>query len=373
MQRQSPATDAASTRQPIPPLGFCPYCDYPINPGRCSECGKHVEKPSLRGPTQRRFRRRVCVGFVAAALSAGLLVAYIYRAPIGAALIPARYAAQHSLGSSWLATYLREVRDVQLADYNAFENGGIDQVRKRIQFELAHGFVPEWAGDYVLPGDDFGEGLRISPNGEFTWHSFSNGGRCANHGTVSYVSEDRMDLVLHYDATAFQTGPNQRFHRCTWNERDYLVPAGAMPWFLNQINDHGRVGLVLERDARIPAAGDHFPVGYERYVHMHPLTCRITQVGTPAENPEGRGTVYRVRVECNAGDFQNVFVGMKLHNVGRPGNYGTATVTYVHKTSCIAEYSEYCDPDEAFQTPQSGWQLSSSDGSFAPNSSLEDK
>lgn len=351
---------------PIPPIGYCPHCTYPINPGRCPECGNFVEKPSPRGPAQRRFWRRVCIGSILVAFACAAALLFNYRVPIGTAFIPAAYALQGSTGSSWFSPYLRDVRDAQLAEYNAFEHGGILELHKKLQAELRAGSGPAWAGEYSLWGGDFGEHLTISPAGRFAWHSFSNGGSCANRGSVKAVTGDQLDLRLDFDQSVFRTGPARRFLRCTWKRQDYLVLDGAMPWFLNQVNGHSMIVLVLKREARAEGAGDYFPHAFARYVHREPLICHITRVLDTTARPEGSGSVRSVRIECDAGDRQNVFVGMQFYPVRRLDGYPRITVVELHASACVAEYSEYCEPNEAFHAPEIGWQLSSRSALLSP-------
>ncbi len=58
------------------PAGFCPRCDYPINPGICPECGNHFEADQLarlpRATRRRQQIRRVAALVLIIAASIGL-------------------------------------------------------------------------------------------------------------------------------------------------------------------------------------------------------------------------------------------------------------------------------------------------------------
>src|SRR5262245_10140464 len=138
-----------------------------------------------------------------------------------------------------------EVHTLHRSEYYAFVPDRLEALNQLIQEELAIESPADWAGEYRLPGDDFGETMRVSPRGRFSWYSFSNGGERWNHGWIKTASRDEVVVDPAFDPTVFPTGPDLRFFRCTWRGMDYLVPDSAMHWFLNQINGHDRVALVL--------------------------------------------------------------------------------------------------------------------------------
>ena len=58
------------------PAGFCPYCDYATDPGRCTECGREIAENDLCiSPRRRRIKRvvqRTCKTLLIAAVLGGI-------------------------------------------------------------------------------------------------------------------------------------------------------------------------------------------------------------------------------------------------------------------------------------------------------------
>ena len=62
------------------PAGLCPHCQYPMDPGRCPECGKAVADAELLTATgqmkRRKHRRRVCMAILLALAAASCWIIY---------------------------------------------------------------------------------------------------------------------------------------------------------------------------------------------------------------------------------------------------------------------------------------------------------
>ena len=74
----------------LAPEGFCPHCEYPINPGRCPECGAVVAPEALsKSPAsarRKKIRRRVLV--VVPLVFIAALGVFLYRAVNWIAIAP---------------------------------------------------------------------------------------------------------------------------------------------------------------------------------------------------------------------------------------------------------------------------------------------
>lgn len=93
----------ADTQEPRAPRGFCPYCDYAIDPGLCPECGKTITPAKLRSVSRQHRSRRILRfalrSIVVTALLAG--VYWGYQSEVWARLIPIRIVTQNSNNYGW--------------------------------------------------------------------------------------------------------------------------------------------------------------------------------------------------------------------------------------------------------------------------------
>lgn len=93
-------SDADKARTPI---GYCPHCDYRIDPGICPECGETVEQHQLR-PKPRAVRRRMWIRRTALlAIVVGLVIGgrWFYRSNIWRKCVPTSYLLAQEPSQGW--------------------------------------------------------------------------------------------------------------------------------------------------------------------------------------------------------------------------------------------------------------------------------
>ncbi len=96
-------TNAAQSTEPQAPRGFCPHCDYPIDPGLCPECGKTVAPEKLRSRSRRQRVRRLAKVVLRLVLVGVLLAGgyRFYQSKLWAPYVPLSIVLNESQNVDW--------------------------------------------------------------------------------------------------------------------------------------------------------------------------------------------------------------------------------------------------------------------------------
>lgn len=266
------------------PSGFCPHCDYPINPGICPECGNQVDNPLAADARKRRLqfilRSTRLLGGIGAVFAILVLVAYVAYWHLPIKYLKALEAVRDPIGH-WAA----QAQANRLAAERTF----IGKRFSEIETERDRVFWHEWADCYQ---DFFGDQhLCFSPNGNYAFLNLA-GGPSMQVGTATAVGRYEIHLQPTWHSE-FESSPGPTLlYRVKWGNRQWLLEAGDFPQ-LRQIIDNGglfpAIGYHSKLDPMLNLEGD--PDLPPAFRPMFPplLTGRITRVG---ERPAGSRTVY---------------------------------------------------------------------------------
>jgi|GEM_PF-3457233 len=123
--------NTADKQESKAPRGFCPHCDYPIDPGLCPECGETIAPETLRHVSrQHRSRRILRIALRSIVITVLLAGAYWgYRSEVWARLVPIRVVTHNSATDGWALRELHRRVYSNTAD-NETINAIVDELLK---------------------------------------------------------------------------------------------------------------------------------------------------------------------------------------------------------------------------------------------------
>jgi hypothetical protein len=360
MSQLTPSDATNATPPPVyRPSGYCPRCDYPIDPGRCPECGLDVEVPA---PHTRRHRRRRAWKLVLAGALTGTVIALAWRhgPELAARYLPDRWLYALSQGASFVPDRVQDwaYEQFELRRWAFLQNEkpAIDSRSNRIDAELRASSAPDWAGDYRWYLFDGREHLKLAPRAGFVYDGKK---REDNHGSVEPLAPDIVRLVPAIDR--MYTGPETaegEFLFIHWGQRRLLVPRGRMVGLCNYYNfgDHQitygahetiRLGsldvltyLTRVDDLNQPLAGaPEVPPEYRPYLLTAPVFGEIVSIDRiEPDSPDPAKDDFHLVATANVGRAAGLLPGMQLLS-----EQDCFEVTAVAETTCTIEITNEYD------------------------------
>ncbi|MFN0135051.1 MAG: hypothetical protein ACKVS9_02925 [Phycisphaerae bacterium] len=212
------------------PIGYCPACGYPCDPGRCAECGREVKRPLRRDPRVGvgrllRFGRTVAVTIVLLGGVGYGALAWAYRyAPSDAV---SAVADAELWGLSSIAIDMISWR------WAEFDRQSIAHV-ERIRAEIAATPDHSWAGDYREANSDFPDRLYVAPGGGMAeyWASLCGFAKRVGPDRMgTFVSDSGDELCFDELEFVWRTGITERitFAKFRWGARSCLINTNSIP------------------------------------------------------------------------------------------------------------------------------------------------
>lgn len=212
------------------PVGYCPTCGYPCDPGRCAECGRDVKRPLRRDPrvgVGRLFRvgRRIAVVmFVLSAVGCGAL-AWAYRYAPSDAVSAAADSEVWGLNSIAI--------DIIAWRWAEYDRHSIEH-ENRIRAEIAAKPDHPWAGEYREANSDYPDRLYVAPGRGMAeyWTSLCGFGKRSGPDRMgTFVSGSGDELCFDELEFVWSTGITERitFAKFRWGARTCLINTDSIP------------------------------------------------------------------------------------------------------------------------------------------------
>lgn len=298
---------------------------------------------------------------------AGLIV-------VGVALGFGRQENSPSDGAAW--------QDADKPDHGVLvqeEKPKIDARRERIEAELEEiaktplpddHWANEWAGRYY-EGDGLGMNVTIliAPKSgvTYTWHGCM-GLYDGNHGDITRVLDDGLELKLALDPAGGYRVMDTRLYFVRWGADRFLVPKSLMLEFVNNYNAGGfgrrsMFGIPRKNGTNSRSLDDvertgrpSLPAEFAKMIIEKPMKLTITGATLVKPDKDPRSPTIDGELTFSGGSDQGVYVGMEFPiEAGR--QYGTVTITAVEPTSCKGRYSGFAAHDEGLALPAVGLKL----------------
>lgn len=339
------------------PIGFCPRCAYPMDAGRCPECGEDVVRPA-RG--DRNSRRSRVVRLVKRVAVAGLVLAALW------------FGGAYAVYNWWPDEHLLRIagargRFAPLA--NAVINYRWRRAESRVlaeckRIEALNSSLSEheWAGRY----EQFDDVLELGADNRFAGYYPSDAGYAGFFmGSVSSVGLDRIDLSTSFRQVWNPALPDNQYVRVRWAGRHYLVLPREMGYFCKNVQRGQAWALCRKSDLTKPLNGlPEVPPEYQSLLPPSPRTGTLIWIGVPVagvRDPNAKVLIKNQTIQAvvNIGSNDGIKPGMQFMRwVGDSFPYQTIKAIESSEKTCLIECTTEEDDDGKYWNPVVGSKVS---------------